>query len=348
MFHPLTISEVRAEGTEAVALTFDVPESLTRAFAFQPGQFLTLRAEIGGADLRRSYSIAAAPGAGLTVGVRHVLGGAFSSFAQGLKAGDTLQVMPPEGRFVWNGAQNVLLIAAGSGVTPMVSIAEAALADGAEVALVYGNRRTDTIMFRSALEALKDKHLDRLSLIHVLSREPQDVALFSGRITSDRILALTDAGLIAPSDADAIYICGPQAMTAGVESALTRLDVPEERIRTELFTTMDGFVLPTPSVTRASAEGDVPITLKLDGAERQITMTPEDVSVLAAAARAGLELPYSCRGGMCCTCRCRVTEGSTDMAANYSLEPWELEAGFTLACQARPTSATLALDFDAV
>lgn len=348
MFHELTIAEVRPEGEDAVAVRFDVPPALGEAFAFQPGQFLTLRADIDGADLRRSYSLACAPGEGLTVGIRHVPDGTFSGFAQGLRPGDRLQVMPPEGRFTWSGERNILLIAAGSGITPMVSIAGAALAAGAEVTLVYGNRRSDTIMFRGALDALKDRFLDHFSLIHVLSREPQDVPLLEGRIDRDRITALARAGLISPAAAERVFLCGPRGMITAAEAALRDLGVPEERLRKELFTTVEGFVLPPSRAACESVVEGVEVRVRLDGSERRITMQPGDATVLAAAAREGLELPYSCKGGMCCTCRCRITEGSAEMAVNYSLQPWEVEAGFTLACQARPTSPRLALDFDAV
>jgi ring-1,2-phenylacetyl-CoA epoxidase subunit PaaE len=345
MFHDLKIAEVRPEGGNAVAITFDVPADLQAAFAFQPGQYLTLRAEIGGVDLRRSYSLACPPGAGLTVGVRHLDGGVFSTFAQGLRPGDWIQVMPPEGRFVWGGEMEVLLIAAGSGITPMVSIASAALSGGAEVTLVYGNRRTDTIMFRDTLNDLKDRYLDRFTVIHVLSQESQDVPMFEGRINAAKIRALIEAGLIAPETADAVFLCGPERMIADVECAL---GVPDTRIRKELFTVLGGFALPPSPAAAQAVQGGVEISLRLDGAERKITMQKGDESVLAAARRAGLDLPHSCTGGMCCTCRCRITEGTAEMAVNYSLEPWEVEAGFTLACQARPTSERLSLDFDAV
>ncbi|MEM9394001.1 MAG: 2Fe-2S iron-sulfur cluster-binding protein [Pseudomonadota bacterium] len=348
MFHDLKIAQVRSEGRGAVAIRFDLPAKLADEFAFLPGQFLTVRAEIGGAELRRNYSLACAPGEGLTIGIRHVEGGAFSGFAQGLKTGDRMQVMAPDGRFCWSGEQNILLIAAGSGITPMVSIASAALEAGADVTLVFGNRQMDTIMFRSDLEALKDRYLERFSLIHVLSRELQDVPLFEGRIDADKITALAASRLIDPQAADAVFLCGPEGMIDTAEQALSDLGVASEKVRKELFATSGGFMLPSSPVgQKALAEG-VEVSFRLDGVERRITMEERDRSVLDAAARHGLELPYSCKGGMCCTCRCKVTEGGAEMAVNYSLEPWEVAAGFTLACQARPTTARLALDFDAV
>lgn len=196
MFHNLTLSDVHPEGDGAVALTFALPEDLTVPFAFSPGQYLTLRARIAGQDVRRSYSIASPPGAPLTVGVKAVEGGVFSTFAQGLKPGDILDVMAPAGRFQCDTAKTIVLIAAGSGITPMVAMASAALARGAQVTLIYGNRNTGSIMFKDALDALKNHHMDRFTLIHVLSREPQDVELLNGRITGDKVMALSRAGAI--------------------------------------------------------------------------------------------------------------------------------------------------------
>jgi ring-1,2-phenylacetyl-CoA epoxidase subunit PaaE len=348
MFHDLTIRDVRPEGRDAVAISFDIPADAHAAFAFVPGQYLTLRHDVNGADARRSYSIASLPGAPLTVGVKRVEDGVFSTFAQGLKPGDRIAVMPPEGRFRWTGEANVLLIAAGSGITPMLSIAGAALAAGGSVTLVYGNRDSGTIMFRDALDALKDRYLDRFTLVHVLSREAQDVELLHGRITGDRIAALARAGAVDPMGADGVFLCGPGGMIEEVSTALTGMGVSARRIHSERFTP-DGEAprAPRSAAAQAAASTGVAVEVMLDGARRGFRFEDGDESVIAAAERQGLELPFSCRGGMCCTCRCRVTEGSAEMAVNYSLQPWEMEAGFTLACQARPTSDKLVLDFDA-
>jgi ring-1,2-phenylacetyl-CoA epoxidase subunit PaaE len=347
MFHDLTISAVRPEGDGAVAVSFAVPEALCDSFAFTPGQYLTLRADVQGTDLRRSYSIASTPDAALTVGIKHVEGGAFSSFAQGLQQGDVLRVMPPEGRFVLRDERRLVLIAAGSGITPMVSIASAALARGGEVALIYGNRTTDSIMFRDALDALKDRYTDRFTLIHVLSREPQDVDLLNGRIDGARVTALGRAGAVDLAGAEGVFLCGPGAMIDDVAGALDGI-VPAERVHFERFYTEEDGPRPVRSAAaKAAAEAGVAVEVVLDGTRRQFRLTSGDDNVVDAAARAGLELPYSCKGGMCCTCRCKVVEGQAEMAVNYSLEAWETEAGFTLACQARPVSDKLVLDFDA-
>lgn len=367
-FHDLTIAGVRPEGAGAVALSFDLPEALRAAYAFRPGQYLTLRAGVGGADLRRSYSIASAPGEALTVGVRHLPGGAFSGFAQGLRAGDRLAVMTPEGRFALpDGARDVLLIAAGSGITPMMAMAQAVLAAGGRVALVYGNRTSETIMFRDRLDALKDRHMARFTLVHVLSREGQDVPLLEGRVDGAKIAALARAGAIDPAAADAVAICGPGGMIDDVAAACRALGVAGDRLHHERFTPAQVGASPSPAFPAppdtgadAGAEGGAgrgpdpgatiaAVEVILDGARRRFTLAAGDASLIDAAHRQGIELPFSCKGGMCCTCRCKVVDGSAEMAVNYSLEPWEVAAGFTLACQARPArGGALVLDFDSM
>ena len=346
-FHELMISGVRQEGADAVALVFEVPQELVDVFAYVPGQYLTLRADIDGEDVRRSYSIASDPDGALCVGVRQVDEGVFSTYAQGLKVGDSVQVMEPEGRFMLADQQDVVLIAAGSGVTPMVSIASAALARGATVTLVYGNRDFAHVMFRGELDALKDSHMGRFTLIHILSREEQDVPLLNGRITGDKITKMANAGALDLAKADGVFLCGPGEMISDVTAALTGLGVAESDIHSERFTPDGEAPKLRSKAARQVAQNGVEVEVILDGTKKRFTVEDGDENVLAAAARQGLELPYSCKGGMCCTCRCRVTEGTSEMATNYSLEPWELEAGFTLACQTRPTSKKLVLDFDA-
>lgn len=346
-FHELVISGVRQEGADAVALEFVVPQELAGKLAFEPGQYLTLRADIDGQDVRRSYSIASAPDAPLCVGVRQVEDGVFSTYAQGLKVGDTVQVMPPEGRFMLQNQQDILLIAAGSGITPMVAIAHGALAKGARVTLVYGNRDFKHVMFRSELEALKDQYMGRFTLIHILSREEQDVPLLNGRITGEKIERMAKAGAVDLQAADGVFLCGPSGMITDVSAALAGLGVAENIIHSERFTPDGEAPRKRSRAAQAVAESGVEVEVILDGSRKTFRVEDGDENIVAAAARQGLELPYSCKGGMCCTCRCRVTEGSVEMAVNYSLEPWELEAGFTLACQTRPTSEKLVLDFDA-
>lgn len=349
MFHDLTIRSVERLTGDAVAISFDVPEALAAEYAWRPGQFLTLRATLEGEDVRRSYSIASRPGEPLTVGVKRVEDGRFSTFAQGLVPGMRIAVMPPEGRFLCEAGDRIVLIAAGSGITPMVAIAAAALARGAEVTLVFGNRTTGSIMFRGALEALKDRYLGRFSLIHVLSREAQDVPILSGRVDGARIAAMARAGLIDVGSADGVWICGPGGMIDDVAAALADLGVPRERIHFERFS-VDGAVPPAPrsEAAEAAAAAGVEVEARLDGVTRSFRVEAGDDNVVDAAARQGIELPFSCKGGMCCTCRCRIVEGAGEMAQNWSLEDWEIAQGFTLACQTRPISERLVLDFDAV
>lgn len=346
-FHDLTVASVRHDTPEAVVVAFDLPSGLVAGYDFVPGQYLTLRADVGGRELRRSYSIASAPGERLSVGIKRVEGGAFSTWAQGLKPGDRVSVSQPEGRFRLGNEGHLLLIAAGSGITPMVAIASAALARGAEVTLLYGNRATATIMFRQALDALKDRYLSRFTLIHVLSREAQDVPLLTGRIGAEKVTDLARAGAIDPLGAEGVFLCGPGEMIDEAGTALSGLGVPADRIHHERFTP-SGEVPRAPSkAAEAAVAKGVAVEVLLDGTRRAFRLEEGDESLIEAAARQGVELPWSCHGGMCCTCRCRVVEGKAEMAVNYSLEDWEQAAGFTLACQARPVTERLVLDFDA-
>ena len=354
-FHDLKVAAIARETSEAVAIAFEVPDTLKDVFAFRPGQYLTLSADIDGREARRSYSICSAPGeATLRVGVKKVADGRFSSFVnEGLAVGDIMRVMPPEGRFtsLVGDRHDYILIAAGSGITPMLSIAKTVLSHEPDstIALIYGNRSTDTIMFREELEDLKDRHMRRLSVVHLLSRETQDSELLNGRIDGDRIVQLARRGLIEPGTADGVFLCGPGEMIEDVSEALKGLGVDEDRIRFERFTPSGEAPGQRPRSARATAavEEGVEVEVLIDGVRRRFSMGEADANVLDAAHRAGLEIPYSCAGGMCCTCRCRIAEGEAEMAVNYSLQPWEIEAGFTLACQTRPTARRLVLDFDA-
>lgn len=364
-FHPLDVTHVRSLTTDAVAVTFAVPSTLFEDYVFQPGQYLTLRATIDGVDERRSYSICSAASRSetgdsfLEVGIKHVPDGVFSSYAQTLEVGQTLQVMTPQGRFVIEPveSQNVLLIAAGSGITPCLSMLKSLLQSDADshATLLYGNRSLDTIMFRDDLAALKDQYTERLSLLHVLSRERQDATVLNGRIDAAKIRTLHKAGLINSLAAKGIYCCGPQAMIDSVTDALQGLGTPLERVHTELFTTLDNASarqVSSPSLqsqqqTTAAEVTGAAVKIIFDGSERTIQVDAAAETVLQAATRSGLDLPFSCQGGMCCTCRCKVASGEVAMDVNFSLAQWEIDAGFTLACQARPVSDSLVLDFDA-
>ena len=353
-FHDLAIKAIRPETSDAIAVTFDIPASLQEAFAFTPGQYVTIRTELDGEDVRRSYSICSTPDdEGFSVGIKCITGGRFSEFARGLQVGDHLEVMTPQGRFLApiGGAHRYLLLGAGSGITPMMSITASVLEGEPEsqVTLLYANRTSDGIMFLDELEALKDRFLTRFVLVHVMDEEEQDVALLNGRLDRAKLEAFTKLGVIEPRTYDGIYLCGPQPMIEEASETMQALGVDPEKIHFELFTPPGG---PPPTASAsveaiAAAEQGVAIEVILDGSRRQFRVQGQEDTVLKAAKRAGIDLPYSCAGGMCCTCRCKVIDGTSEMILNYSLEPWELEAGFTLACQTRPTSEKLVLDFDA-
>jgi ring-1,2-phenylacetyl-CoA epoxidase subunit PaaE len=353
-FHPLTIAAVLEETADARCVTFDIPPGLQDAYSFIPGQYVTIRIDLDGEDVRRSYSICSTPDdEGLSVGIRCIAGGSFSAFARGLEIGDVLDVMTPQGRFLApiGGIHDYLLLAAGSGITPMMSIARSVLASEPEsrVTLLYANRTSDSIMFRDTLDALKDRHITRFSLTHILDEEEQEVELLNGRLDRKKLTALATAGIIHPARHDGIYICGPQPMMEEASAVMQDLGADGDKIHFELFTPPGG---PPPvasaseAVSEAAANG-VTVDVILDGTRRRFSLTEAGETVLAAARRAGIDLPYSCTAGMCCTCRCKVIEGSSEMIQNFSLEPWELEAGFTLACQTCPSSKKLVLDFDA-
>jgi ring-1,2-phenylacetyl-CoA epoxidase subunit PaaE len=333
---------------DAVAVTFDVPSSLASDFDFKPGQSLTLRRSVDGRDERRSYSICAAAGTAPRVGVRLVPGGLFSSWLlNDVRAGDTIEVAPPTGSFtpdLSEGGHHVL-IAAGSGITPVLSIVSSLLATpDATVTVLYGNRRTDTVMFADELADLKDRAPSRLELIHVLSREPREAELFTGRLDVPKLRQLFDT-LIPVSTVDHWWLCGPFEMVTGAQELLASLDVPRARIHQELFyvdTPPEPVAHLDPEVAGESSE----VRVVLDG--RSSTMTlPRSSSVLDGAQKFRPDLPFACKGGVCGTCRARVTEGKVDLRRNFALEDAEVEAGFVLTCQSYPVSETVTVDYDA-
>lgn len=353
-FHRLTIREVRRETPDAVSIAFEVPAELRDAFAFEQGQYLTLRTEIDGEDIRRSYSICAGEAdSELRVAVKEVAGGAFSTFAnRALQPGTMLDVMTPMGRF---GATtraasggHAVFFACGSGITPVLSIIRTRLArdPDARLTLFYGNRNSGSILFREALDDLKDQHLGRFSVHHILSREAQDIDLLHGRMTPEKIALLvrTLGGVKAIDD---IYLCGPEEMITAARAVLEEMGAEPLRIHVELFST--GAAPPRAGTRKVAPAADtgIPLTITHDGQSHALTLHDGE-TVLEAAERAGLDVPYSCRGGMCCTCRAKVTGGTASMDVNFSLEPWEVEAGYVLTCQCRPTGGALAVDYDQV
>jgi ring-1,2-phenylacetyl-CoA epoxidase subunit PaaE len=360
-FHPLRIRRASPEAAGAVAITFEVPPALRGEFDFQPGQFLTLRTTLDGRQERRSYSICSpqqryAQDGEIEVGIKPVEGGSFSRWAvQALRAGETVEVMPPEGRFTPRiaGARHRVGFAAGSGITPLLSIIATTLAQqpDSRFTLVYGNQRTDTIMFNEALQDLKDRYPARLTLIHLLSRQPQETALLNGRIDRAKVEELLST-LLPAGSIDEAFLCGPEGMIDAAQAALLAAGIAPERVHAERFYSDGALAAPAarpiaPATVRAAAAAEAPTQLRivLDGKTHSLAMGPQD-RVLDIALEAGLDLPYSCKGGVCCTCRARVLEGRVAMERNFTLEPGEIEQGFVLTCQSRPLTPTLVVSYD--
>ena len=359
-FHELPVSNITPEAAGAVAVTFQVPEDLRSGFNFKAGQFLTLRASIDGNDVRRSYSISSSQNSytqngTLEVGIRPVQGGVFSNWAATqLKVGDVLRVMPADGRFIVQRPRAIHRVgfAAGSGITPILSILASTLEEQTEskFTLVYGNRRMDSVMFNEALQDLKDRYPNRLTLIHVLSRQAQEVPLLEGRIDEAKVKEIVSS-LLPAASMDEVFICGPEAMIEATEKALLEVGVPARNIRTERFTSPTLEALPANERKQVvlghapESKGEVALTIVLDGKKHQMQMSATD-KILDVALSAGLDLPYSCKGGVCCTCRAKVMQGSVEMEKNFTLEKWEAEQGFVLSCQAKPTSKEVVMSFD--
>jgi len=359
-FHDLPVSNITPEAGGAVAITLQVPNELRSGFNFKAGQFLTLRATIDGNDVRRSYSISSSQNSysqngTLEVGIRPVQGGVFSNWATTqLKVGDVLRVMPADGRFIVQRPRAIHRVgfAAGSGITPILSILASTLEEQPEskFTLVYGNRRMDSVMFNEALQDLKDRYPNRLTLIHVLSRQAQEVPLLEGRIDEAKVKEIVNS-LLPAASMDEVFICGPEAMIEATEKALLEVGVPARNIRTERFTSPTLDALPADARKQVvlghapESKGDVALTVVLDGKKHQMQMAATD-KILDVALAAGLDLPYSCKGGVCCTCRAKVMQGSVVMEKNFTLEKWEAEQGFVLSCQAKPTSKEVVMSFD--
>ena len=356
-FHELKVKRVSPEAAGSVAITFDIPASLGEAFAFEPGQFLTLRATVNGQDVRRNYSISS-PRSRLSqrgeieVGIRPVEGGLFSNWAAtAVKAGDTMSVMTPDGRFVVKKQRALHRVgfAGGSGITPILSIAATTLEEHPEskFTLVYGNRNMATVMFNEALQDLKDRFAGRFTMIHILSSQAQEVDLLQGLIDGDKVRALM-ATFLPVKSMDEVFICGPAPMMDAVEKALVDAGVPANRVYTERFSAgapAGAEVVSIDAPKAAVAARTVQLTIVVDGTEHHLTMSSTE-RVLDVGLDAGLDLSYSCKAGVCCTCRAKVMCGSVTMDKNYTLEADEIAQGFVLSCQARPTSDTLTISFD--
>ena len=345
-FHPLRVAAVERLCDDAVAVTFDVPAELAGRYAFRPGQSLTVRRSVGAADERRTYSICAPAGARPRIGVREVPGGLVSSWlVREVRPGDEVEVQTPKGNFraSADGGRH-LCIAAGSGITPMISIASTVLTDpSSRLTMFYGNRTTGSVMFAEELADLKNRYGPRFDLVHVLSREPRDVELFSGRLEASRLSRLLTT-LVPIGSVDHVWLCGPFGMIADARDVLEELGVPRERVHFELFYVDE----PPPELVRPDAEvsGETSdVTVVLEGRNTTSPM-PKDQSILDSAQTSRADLPFACKGGVCGTCRAHLTSGEVDMRRNYALDDDEVERGFVLTCQSHPVSDEVTVNFD--
>jgi ring-1,2-phenylacetyl-CoA epoxidase subunit PaaE len=353
-FHRLSVSDLRRETPDAVSMTFAIPQELADDYGFQPGQYLTLRTTMDGEEVRRSYSICSGPDDGeLRIAVKKVDGGAFSNWAADeLKCGDELEVMTPTGRFgIAHAPEEARLyvgFAAGSGITPILSIIKGILAreKQSRFFLFYGNRSTVGMLFRESLEELKDRFLERLSVFHVISGEEQDIPILHGRLDGNKVRVLLRS-LVPAASVDHVFICGPSGMSEDIEATCRAIGIADEKIHVERFVSEFGGKPRPKAVVVPGAPPKAIASLIIDGKRREVPVA-EGEAILDAALRAGVDLPFACKGGMCSTCRAKLVEGDAAMEVNYSLEPWELKSGFILTCQARPTSDKVVVDYDHV
>ncbi len=362
-FHDLRVADIRHETADSVSLAFESPAELRQSFRFAPGQYLTLRTRIDGEDVRRPYSICSGLSDGdLRVAIRRVPGGTFSTYAhEVLAVGDVLQVMEPDGQFqavpVPAAKRNYVGFAAGSGITPILSILKSILEaePNSHFALFYGNRETTSVMFRETLEDLKNRFSARFSLLHVFSREPQEIELQNGRIDTEKCKRIFSA-LINVESIDRVFLCGPVEMSASIRAYLIERGVPEQRIATELFTPASD-----PSARRSARRRPTPVssgtalpdpdhvsdvTVILDGVSSKLSVPRDGETILEAGLKLRPDLPYACKGGMCCTCRARLISGDVVMDVNYTLAPDEISRGFVLTCQSHPRTPSVVLDYD--
>ncbi len=351
-FHTLAIKDIRQETEDTVSISFDIPSELLSHYHFSPGQYLTLKSIIEGEDIRRSYSLCSSPFENeWRVAVKQVHEGRFSGFANSsLKSGDQLEVMTPMGNFKVelnaDQSKSYVFFAAGSGITPIFSIIKSILhlEPKSQISLFYSNKGFASVIFREELEALKNLHMDRFRLIHIFSRESLGNSIQKGRIDLPKCNSLYTA-FLKGSSVDEVYICGPEEMIFAVKESMLAQGVDAAHIHYELFT--------TPGVKKEAKiqlpheiKVDSNVSIIVDGDRFDLALTSDGDSVLDAAVKAGADLPYACKGGVCCTCKARILEGSARMDVNYALEEDEVEAGYILTCQAHPTSEKLVVSFD--
>ncbi len=352
-FYPLSVAKVHQETRDAIVVTFAVPPELQDSFQYQQGQHLTLRTKIGDEDVRRSYSICSSvQDASLRVAIKRTTGGLFSSWAnESLKVGDVLEVMPPMGHFNVpldaGNSKHYMAFAAGSGITPMLSIIKTTLQaePNSRFTLFYGNRASSSVIFKTELGDLKDIYMERLNLAYVMSREQQDIELFNGRITKEKAEQFIKHW-ITLADIDVAFICGPEDMMHGVSAALQEAGMPKSAIKIELFAASIPKHEHKPRPLGAEVRHETEVTVIMDGNHTTFTMDKDKESILDAGLRAGIDMRYSCKGGVCSTCRCKILDGKVDMDVNYALEDYEIARGFALSCQSFPVSDKVVVDFD--
>lgn len=350
-FHTLTVLDVNRETEDAVSILFDIPSELTADYAYVSGQYLTLRATVNNEDIRRSYSLCSAPFENQwRVAVKQVENGQFSTYAnEDLKPGMQLEVMTPMGNFNFkpepNSHKSHVLFASGSGITPILSIAKTALHEepNCDVTLFFGNKGFASVIFREEVEALKNQYMGRLRVIHVFSREGLGNAIQKGRIDQKKTDELFKA-FLNHTEIDNVFICGPEQMILGVTEGLLANNVDEKKIHFELFTTPTGNKVAEAPKDEPKIDSNIKIIL--DGDEIDLHLYSTGINILDAAQEAGADLPYACKGGVCCTCKAKIIEGSVRMDVNYGLEADEIEAGYILTCQSHPTSEKLIVSFD--
>ncbi len=354
-FHSLRVKKVEKETDDCVSIEFDVPAELKEIFRFKQGQNLTVKKVLNGEELRRNYSICTSPfDEKLKVAVKKVEGGAFSTFANDdLRAGDVLDIMPPTGKFYTDlhssQRKNYVALAAGSGITPILSIIKTTLLTEPQsnFTLVYGNRSKASILFKEELQALKDKFIDRFRLYHILSREKTDVELNYGRIDVPKLQTLFNK-IIDANSCNEFFLCGPEAMTFCVKNFLEERSIAADKIHFELFTVpgQKQQAIPIRQAARAEVSPKARISVKVDGIAFNFDLAHESESILDAALKQGADLPYACKGGVCTTCKAKLIEGEVSMDVNWGLEPDEVAAGFVLTCQAHPKTEKVTVDFD--
>ena len=351
-FYKIKVREIRKETPECVSIAFEIPEEQKDIFKFTHGQYITIRKEFNGEEIRRSYSLCTSPHDNdFRVAVKQMYDGIFSTFAnKQLKVGDVLEVMPPLGKFTTpidaSSSKNYLGFAAGSGITPIISILKTVLFEepNSSFTLFYGNKNVESVVFREELEALKNQYMGRLSLHYIMSREAIGSPLFKGHITGEKCIEFAK-NLFEPSNTDAVFICGPEEMLIDLKDTLKDLGVPEKNIHFELFVT-SGIAKKKHDEQVIEENVLSEVTIIVDGDEFTFNLQTTDVNILDAALKNGANLPYACKGGVCCTCRAKLLDGKVDMDVNYSLEPDELENGYILTCQSHPLTKKVVVTFD--